>query len=184
MLGTPRLLTFVFRALVLLLIMVIAWFSLAEHYNQALAAVAGPLLPDDAIVWELGTQLIYEHPVFSDKVAIDGLTLHFGLVLVSVVVLAAVGIGVMPRLTWLAAMVAGSFLVHVAGVALLGRGLVWAGGTDSPDSSVRLVLSLFAVYWGLLPPVVGGLWCFAYWLPRVRGADAARATSNQNLTTS
>ena len=41
MLGTPRLLTFVFRALVLLLIMVIAWFSLAEHYNQALAAVAG-----------------------------------------------------------------------------------------------------------------------------------------------
>ena len=184
MLGTPRLLTFAFRALVLLLIIAIAWFSLAERYNQALATVATPLLPDDATVRELGTQLIFEHPVFSDKVAIDGLTLHFGLVLVSVIVLAAVGIGVLPRLAWLAAMVVGSFLVHVAGVALLGRGLIWAAGSDSPDGPARLVLSLFAVYWGLLPPVVGGLWCFAYWLPRVRIADAARSTSNRNASAS
>ena len=112
-------------------------------------------------------------------------TLVFGGVgLLCVVVLAAVGIGVLPRLAWLAVMVVGSFLVHVAGVALLGRGLIWAAGTDSPDGPARLVLSLFAVYWGLLPPVVGGLWCFAYWLPRVRIADATRSTSNRNASAS
>ena len=184
MLGTSKLLTFAFRSLVVLPIIVIAWFSLAEPYDRALAAAAGPLLPDDAIVWELGAQLIYEHPVLPDTVAIDGLTLHFGLILVSVLVLAAVGIGGTPRLAWLAAMVAGSFVLHVTVVTLLGHGLVWAAGPDSPEDSARLVLSLFAVFWGLIPPVVGGLWCFAYWLPRARVAEPVGPSLHQDLSPS
>ena len=64
---------------------------------------------------------------------------------------------------------AGAFLVHVPGVILLARGLAWAVGGASPESSERLVFSLFAVFWGLLPAIVGGAWCFIYWVPRVSG---------------
>ncbi len=173
MLGTPKLLTFAFRALVLLLF-VILWLGVAREYNQALARLAGRMLPDNAVVWELGVEIVYESPVFSDKVAIDGLTLHFGLILLAVLVLAAVGIGLLPRLAWLVGMMSGAFVVHVGVVAILGRGLIWAAQTDSPESSTRFVLSLFAVFWGLVPPAVGGIWCFTYWLPRLRETGRQR----------
>jgi hypothetical protein len=178
-LGTSRLLTFAFRALIILLIIAILWVSVAESYNQALVALAGPLLPGDTTVHELGVYLVFEHSSFNTGVSIDGLTLHFGLVLVSVLVLAAVGISIGPRIGWLAAFVIGAFFVHVAGVAMLGRGLVWAAGADSPAESTRFVLSLFAVFWGLIPPAAGGVWCFAYWLPKLRNA-----TETQNVTPS
>ena len=178
MLGTSRLLTFSFRALIILLIIAILWIGVAERYNQALVTLAGPLLPSETSVHELGIYLIFEHPKFGAGVSIDGLTLHFGLVLVSVLVLAAVGISVAPRIAWLAAFVIGAFFVHVMGVALLGRGLVWAAGADSPAESTRLVLSLYAVFWGLIPPVAGGIWCFAYWLPRVRVSTEAQNASS------
>ncbi|MDP6800293.1 MAG: hypothetical protein QF744_10795 [SAR202 cluster bacterium] len=131
MLGTPRLLTFGFRALVLLLLFVILWLGVAREYNLALARIAGRMLPDDAVVWELGVEIVYESPVFSDKVAIDGLTLHFGLILLAVLVLAAVGIGLLPRLAWLAGMVSGAFVVHVGVVAILGRPNRFAGEFDA-----------------------------------------------------
>ena len=57
--------------------------------------------------------------------------------------------------------------MHVIGVALIARGLTWASVADSPDDSRRLVLSAFAVFWGLIPALIGGLWCFIYWMPRV-----------------
>ena len=180
MLGTSRLLTFAFRALILLLIISILWVGVAETYNQALVALASPMLPGETSVHELGFHLVFEHPLFNTGVAIDGLTLHFGLVLLSVLVLAAVGIKPGPRIGWLVALVAGAFVVHVFGVALVGRGLTWAVGTDSPTQSTRLVLSLFAVYWGLIPPAVGGMWCFAYWLPKIRNSPETQNTTTAN----
>ena len=47
MLGTASLLTFCFRALVLLLLIPMLWLGVAERYNEALVALAGTLLPSD-----------------------------------------------------------------------------------------------------------------------------------------
>jgi hypothetical protein len=166
--------------LILLLIIAILWVGVAESYNQALVALASPMLPSETSVHELGVHLVFEHPRFDTGVAVDGLTLHFGLVLVSVLVLAAVGIKLGPRIGWLAALVISAFFIHVIGVAMLGRGLVWAAGADSPAQSTRLVLSLFAVFWGLIPPAVGGVWCFAYWLPKLRNSPETQNTTPAN----
>ena len=95
--------------------------------------------------------------------SINGLVLHYGLIFLVVLVLAAVGIGVSARLRWLVAMVAGAFLTHVLGIAMLAWGLDWASDAGSAGASGSLVFSLFAIFWGLLPAVVGGLWCFMYW---------------------
>ena len=167
MLGTARLLTFSLRALALLLIISIVWLSVASKYNEVLVSLAAPLLPDGVSTKALGDHIVFQGTGFASAVSINGLTLHFGLVLMTVLVLAAVGISPIARLGWLLTLVAGALLAHVAGVALLARGLVWAADAASPEGTQKLVFNLFAVFWGLLPAVVGGAWCLAYWRPRV-----------------
>ena len=170
MLGPVRLVTFALRALVIVVILAILWPTVAEPYNQGLVHLAGPLIPDLSVK-ALGSHLLFQGPELASSVSIDGLTLHFGLVLMAVLVLAAVGLGVLPRLFWLAVLGSGAFLLHVVGVALLGRGILWASSPGSAESSGELVFSLFAVFWGLLPAAIGGAWCFMYWLPRVADGE-------------
>ena len=155
MLGTARPLTFLFRALVLLIAVSILWVNVAEQYNEVLVSLADRLLPKEISTKALGS-----------SVSIDGLALHYGLILLVVLVLASVGLGVVSRAKWLLILGAGSLALHVVGVALLGRGLAWAASARSPEGAGEIVYSLFAVFWGLLPAVIGGLWCYMYWVPR------------------
>ena len=166
MLGTARLLTFLFRALVLLIAVSILWVNVAEQYNGVLVSLADRLLPDEISVRALGSHLVFRELELGSSVSIDGLTLHYGLILLVVLVLASVGLGVISRAKWLLILGAGSLALHVVGVALLGRGLAWAASARSPEGAGEIVYSLFAVFWGLLPAVIGGLWCYMYWIPR------------------
>ena len=166
MLGTARLLTFSFRALVLLLLVPIVWLTVAERYNDMLVALSRGLLPGNLSLDSAGGHILIQYSSAAPPISIDGFTLHYGLVLLTVLVLAAVGLGVIERLGWLLAMGVGVFVLHVVGVGLLARGVAWAAGSNSPESSSTVVFSIFAVLWGLLPAIIGGAWAFAYWLPR------------------
>ena len=177
MLGSARLLTFALRAVVLILSLSILWIGLAHRYNEALVSPANTLLPDGVSVQVAGTHLIFKGPGLVPAVSIDGLTLHFGLILTAVLVLAAVGLGIGPRLAWLLGLGAAAYLINVLGVVLLARGLVWAAGTASPGESGKIVFSLFAVFWGLIPAVIGGLSCFLYWIPRVSAVSEREDSS-------
>lgn len=179
MLGHGRLLTFCFRALVLLLLIAMLWIGLVEPYNDALVAVARPAAPDGVAMRALGTDIMLEHALFAQPLAVRGLTLHFGLVLMVVLVLAAVDVGPVSGVGWLVTFVAGLFVAHAVAVMLLPHGYVWAARDNSPSWAGTLVSSLYAVYWGLLPALAAGAWCLWYWLPRVRrnlGETAARAS--------
>ena len=176
MLGTSRLLTFAFRALVLLLLIPILWISVAERYNEALVALAAVLLPDGLSLDALGSHILIEDVRLAKPVSIEGFTLHYGLVL------AAVGVSPKARVGWLVGMGAGVFVLHIVGVALLARGVAWASVSDSAESSGDLVFSLFAIFWGLLPALIGGAWAFLYWLPRA-SAQAQSAPSAQTVST-
>ncbi|MDP6402206.1 MAG: hypothetical protein QF467_01510 [SAR202 cluster bacterium] len=184
MLGTARLLTFAFRGLVLLLLVSALWIAVADGYTEALVSLAGPLVPDGQSLKALGSQIHVNAPTLASPVTIDGLTLHFGMVLVIVLVLAATDLKIVPRLGWLLAMAAAAFVLHVLGVALLARGVGWASESGSPEDSGRLVFSLFAVFWGLLPPAVGGVWCYAYWLPRASDASTVGRAGNDSADSS
>ena len=177
MLGTGKLLSFSFRALVLLVLLPLLWITVADRYNQALVALARPVLPADISVRAVDSYLLIDHSRLTTSVSIEGYTLHYGLILLAVLVLAAVGIEVVPRLVWLLGLAVGAFLTHVIGLVLLAQGVVWASGSASVESSGTMVFSLFAVFWGLLPPLVGGAWCFMYWLPRIRDVAPASPPS-------
>ena len=106
-----------------MLLISLLWATIAKPYNQALVSVAGPLLSEKTSVKVLGKHIVITESESSSPVSIDGYTLHFGLILMVVLVLAAVGIGTVPRISWLLALAMGVFLLHVVGVALLARGV-------------------------------------------------------------
>ena len=159
-----------------MLLISLLWATIAKPYNQALDSVAGPLLSEKTSVKVLGKHIVITESESSSPVSIDGYTLHFGLILMVVLVLAAVGIGTVPRISWLLALAMGVFLLHVVGVALLARGVAWTSDASSSENSGRLVFSMFAVFWGLLPAAIGGTWCFLYWIPRIPHATPRRDT--------
>ena len=172
MLGAPDLLTFAFRAAVLLLLAPLLWLPVAARYNEMLAAVAGWLAPG-AELEAAGRHVLVVVNGRAAPLSVDGFILHYGLVLLAVLVLAAVRVGVAARAGWLVGLGAGCAGLHVLGLAALARGVAWsASGGASEDT----VLTLFAALWSLPPAAAGGAWCLLYWLPMaVRPAPAADA---------
>ena len=168
MLGTPRLLGFSLRALVLVVAIGLLWTVVAEPYSGFLAALAGPLVSDETALKAVETRIQINHPSFAEPVAIRGLVLHYGLVLTSVLVLAVGGISVGARLRWLLGLGVAGIALHAVAVALVARGLIWASEPASPEGASLLVLRLFAVFWSLLPAAMGAAWIVLYWMPRVR----------------
>ena len=91
MLGTSSLLAFSFRAFVLLLLVPLLWLTIARPYNEALVALSHNLLPDGVTLSVLGTHILIDYTPAAPPFSLDGLTLHSGLVLMTVLILAAVG---------------------------------------------------------------------------------------------
>ena len=107
------LLAFSFRAF--LLLVPLLWVALAERYNEILAAAAMWLLPDRLSLNTIGSHILISYSPQAAPVSVEGLALHYGLVLMTVLVLAAVGIGVRARIAWLAALWSGLFVLHSVG---------------------------------------------------------------------
>ena len=162
MLGTRSLLAFAFRAAVLLLLAPLAWLAVAAPYNELLAGLAGRLTPG-ATVDAAGRHILIAVEGRAAPLAVDGFILHYGAVLLAVLVLAAVRIGAASRARWLAGLAAGCAALHVLGLAALAQGLAWSAAAGQ-DGGVAFRLS--AATWGLLPAAAGGAWCLLYWLPR------------------
>ena len=177
MLGKSNLLAFSFRALVLLLLVPLLWLTVARQYNEALVVLAQRLLPDGLALSALGTHIMIDYSEAARPFSVDGFTLHYGLILMTVLILASVGLDLLPRIGWLLAFAAGGFALHVVGVALLARGVAWSSADSSAGGSVSLVLRLFAIFWGLVPAVAGGAWALLYWLPRMSVQPSAETAN-------
>ena len=166
MLSTSRLLTFAIRGLVLLLILSGLWLLVMPVYNRFLASVASAFVPSGHSVKAVGSHILLQWPGGRSPITIDGLTLEWGLVLLIVLVLSAVGIGLTQRLRWLATFLALSLVTQISGLVFMSYAMGWVFGTDSAEFLGRSTFGAFAVLTGLLPAIIGGVWCFAVWLPR------------------
>ena len=166
--GERSLLTFAVRALLVLVAVSLVWVALAGPYNRLLVGVTSPVAPDSMTIRVFDSDLLFLQPGSAPPVTLRGLTLHWGLVLVTTLVLAATGLSVKGRLVSLAALLAAVFLTHLVAVALLPRGYAWVAGPGSPSWSGTLVEGLYAVYWGLGPALIAGVWALRYWRPTAR----------------
>lgn len=167
MLGERRILLFGLRSLVALLTVAMLWFSVAEHYNALLAILGQYFVPDGITVRTMGQTIFFDNESTAVPAALDGLTLHYGLVLNLVLAFSVVGISVQARLVSVLALTVISIALNVIGIALIALAV---GSTI--DSG--LVFGSFAVAWGLLPALIGGAWCLLYWVPRASHIDFVR----------
>ncbi len=158
--------------------MPLLWLTVASRYNHAFVTVADALPPAEPTIKALGNHILISHWRLAEPVSVDGFTLQFGLVLLTVLVLAAVNVPTIPRLAWLAGMWCGMFIMHVVGIAALAGGVGWSLNSTG-EGPGEIVFKLFAVFWGLVPAIIGGLWSFLYWIPRAgkSSADNADASS-------
>ena len=172
MLETSSILTFAFRAAVLLLLVPLAWIAVAGRYNEMLVEVTGRLLADTQLE-AVGRHILVTVDGRPAPLSVDGFTLHYGTLLLAVLVLAAVRIGAAARAGWLVTLGAGSVALHVLGLAALAQGLTWSAAGGASEGTV---FRLFAAFWGLQPAAAGCAWCLLYWLPRAsRPAPAVDA---------
>ncbi len=172
MLGKSSALTFAFRAAVLLLLIPLAWIAVAGRYNEMLVEMAGSL-PAGASLDAAGRHILVTVDGRPAPLAVDGFTLHYGTLLLAVLVLAAVRVGVVARVGWLVALGTGSVALQAFGLAALAQGLAWSAAGGASEGTV---FRLFATFWGLQPATAGCAWCLLYWLPRAsRPAPAVDA---------
>jgi len=167
----PRLLHFALRSILILVLLSILWLGIMNHYNRILVQISSPGLPSNITVRILGSHFSFIANELPDDpppvpVNINSLTLHYGGILLCVLVLAAVEMKIITRLMWLATLLACSFVAQVVGIVLFAHGLSWAFRAGADQEIARLVFSFFAVGWGLMPATIGGAWCYFYWKPR------------------
>jgi hypothetical protein len=93
----------------------------------------------------------------------SGLTLQGGLLLVAALVTATPAMAWKHRAIGLAAVVTGFFLLHVVTMAFLAWALEWS--VTGRAVNVYSVGPVVPTVYVALPALVGGAWCWRYWLP-------------------
>ena len=158
------------RALALVVIAASLWPFLADAYDGLVVTVAGGFLPGEIAV-RAGEGRIYLDFLSGNGgvgLSIQGFVLHFGLILVMALVVSTPGLGLARMATWLVG-AAGLFVAaHILGVSLFVWGLWLATYGGQSVVTVGGTMAAFAIFWASLPAVVGGAWCYWFWLPALR----------------
>ncbi len=164
--------SYIFLAARTLAVVVIAaslWPFVADAYDGMVVRLAGGFLPSD-IVARAGEGRIYLDFLGGEKGAglgVQGYVLHFGLILTAALVVTTPGLGLVRAVAWMAAVLGLFLAMHVAGLALFVWGIHVATQEDG-GVAFGQVMTAFAVFWALLPAVIGGAWCYWRWLPALR----------------
>lgn len=99
---------------------------------------------------------------------IHGFIMHFGLILVLALVAATPGLA-LPRLALgVAATAVLAPVAHALGLTAWLWALSAALGAGASLATFERLMTGFAVFWGVVPIVVGGVWCYRFWLPALR----------------
>jgi hypothetical protein len=182
--GSRNLLIFAVRALAVLIAVSLVWVALAEFYNDFLVDVSAPISPSGIETRVFDSDLVFLQTGLSSPVTVRGLTLHWGLVLNITLVLLVSGITLLARAASLVVLGAVVIFTHVLAVGLLPHGYIWVADPGSPDWASTLVDGLYAVYWGLGPAVIAGVWALLFWMRRAREMQKSRSTHEGRSGTS
>ena len=162
----------------------LVWVALAELYNDFLVDVSAPISPKGTETRVFGSDRVFLQTGLSSPVTVPGLTLHWGLVLNITLVLSVSGITLLARSASLLGLGAVVIFTHVLAVGLLPHGYIWVADPGSPTWAATLVDGLYAVYWGLVPAMIAGVWALRFWLRRARETQKSRPTHEGRTGTS
>ena len=179
-----ELLTKVFWATAVLLLLAIAWLGVARDYNHVVAGLASALAGDGVSISAAGAHLLIGGTAGGGPISVSGFTMQWGVLLLASVIAVTSTLAFRARAVWLISTVGVAYLMQAATTALLGLVLAWAAQAGPPLLG-RLGMGAFAVFWGIGPIVLAGIWCLALWKPaglvKVSAANTNKTTGRVGI---
>jgi len=159
------------RTLAVIVLVAAFWPVLGDVYDGMLLGVASVFFPVGMAANAVSGQIYFDFSAVArqeEGMYVQGLLLALGLALSVALVICTPAMSILRRAVSLAAVLLLLFVLHVAGISLLARGLWLATQENSQTFTVGGVMTGFAIFWALLPAVLGGVWCYLYWLPHLK----------------
>ncbi len=154
--GGVKPLSFIGKTAVFLIAASGMWYFIAPLYNAMLAAVSERLIyPAVKLAVERGTIYIYPAQATQAVGGIYASALHYGLIVVVVLIAATPGLTLPRRLRFMGFAIVGIFAIHLASINIFVRAAIKNGTSLQENPWVTLVLivgsDLFPVLlWGII----------------------------------
>ncbi len=154
--GGIKPLTFIGRTAVFLIVASGMWYFIAPLYNVMLAAVSEILMyPTVKLAVERGTIYIYPAQATQAAGGIYASALHYGLIVVVVLIAATPGLTLPRRLRFMGFAIGSIFVIHLASIDIFVRAAIKTGASGPENPWVTLVAivgsDLFPVLlWGII----------------------------------
>ncbi len=180
----PSYVSLAVRALALVVIAASVSPFLTGPYNGLVASSADAFSPGGISVTAANGwfHLDFLDGVVGTGLNLHGFMLHFGLILVLALMAATPRMSLVRLAAWLAGAVGLFLVIHMAGLSLLVWSLWWAFQDNTSIMDTGQVFAAFAIFWALVPAIIGGAWCYRYWLPALRpGARVVDSTREDIL---
>ncbi|MEC8890330.1 MAG: hypothetical protein VX426_01185 [Chloroflexota bacterium] len=156
---------FVFRSIVLLVLLGIVCLVMVDQFNLILIKAASPFIPVGSTLRTFGTyiEISSTRSGATSPLYLDSLTLYSGTILMITVVLSAVGLRLRERLVSLGILTSLGLVIQLVGIVLLSEGIEAASDMGNPGFSGSRPFNVFSVGWSLVPAIITAVWCYLFW---------------------
>lgn len=153
--GIRKLIIFIVKVLVLILILSVLWYFLAPGYTSLLVSATDALAPSSIIMWASDSSIIIR-AVGQAPAAIHSLPFQAGLLLLLALIIATPGIKVRQRLIYIVIGAVLTFVLHIVSVLIMTINV----------RNIRPLVVLFAsVGIDLFPILIWAVLSARYWWP-------------------
>ena len=154
MLSRGMAIVFLFRCIILLVLIGIVFFTMMETYNGVLIKISSIWMHGSITLRNFGSdiQLNFMGSNSSESLYLNSFTLYFGMIFSFSVIFAAVGISIFNRIFSFLMMFFVSLVLQVSGIVYVAHCL---GNSRDPN--------WFAVGWVLFPTFIVAVWVYFFW---------------------
>jgi hypothetical protein len=173
-----RLLPFIGKAIVVVIVASIPWYFMAPFYNRLLAIVAEWLISSQlTLLAQQDTILIYSETSTEPIAGIYASAIHYGLLLVISLIAVTPGIRLVRRLRFIGITIIIMLAIHIISVVLFANAA--ASGNAISMRQDPLIIFFTILGCDLFPALIWGIIAFKYYLPEP-GNSPLRVESSKN----
>ena len=174
MLHKFELLTFVFRFFISIILLGLVLAFCLHDLNRLLIALVEVYGKQNVHIDLNGSDFVFKHVGvhFNETpVHFDSMRLHSGPILILALYLGVSNLAFIARLKLIILTLAFGVIAQLLGLGFL-QALVLQGWEKNWSGiSLNSLMALFSIIWLLLPGIFCAVWCYLYWLPKVKVAQ-------------
>jgi hypothetical protein len=174
--SARKLIIFVGKVIILIIIMSSFWHFLAPSYNQGLAVVADKVAPS-SMAFRAEDNSIFidsQRDAITVTLKVHGLSLQYGLIVIIALIAATPGLKLKRRLKFIIAAVIIMFFIHVLAVLTMGKVAQSVSPEHPSVAGSPLEILFVSIGFDLFPILVWVALSFKYWLPSPQAGSKAK----------